>query len=131
MIAQKVVKDNLALIESNLRDRANTKLKEEIKVLDNQFLPQLNQLNAEIMSLRDEISNVSLQETNNFHYDDSASRESYMNSQKINSKHLEELQEAAQGLNSQLQEKNQLYRELGKQLKTIAGDIQELSLIHI
>ena len=76
LIAQKVVKDNLALIESNLRDRANTKLKEEIKVLDNQFLPQLDQLNAEIMSLRDEISNVSLQETNNFHYDDSASRES-------------------------------------------------------
>lgn len=125
LIAQKVVKDNLALIESNLRDRANTKLKEEIKVIDNQFLPQLDQLNAEIMSLRDEISNVSLQETNNFHYDDSASRESYMNSQKINSRHLEELQEAAQGLNSQLQEKNQLYKELGKQLKTIAGDIQE------
>lgn len=125
LIAQKVVKDNLALIESNLRDRANTKLREEIKVLDNQFLPQLDQLNSEIMSLRDEISSVSLQETNNFHYDDSASRESYMNSQKINSKHLEELQEAAQGLNSQLQEKNQLYRELGQQLKAVAGDIQE------
>ena len=125
LIAQKVVKDNLALIESNLRDRANTKLREEIKVLDNQFLPQLDQLNSEIMSLRDEISSVSLQETNNFHYDDSASRESYMNSQKINSKHLEELQEAAQCLNSQLQEKNQLYRELGQQLKAVAGDIQE------
>ena len=125
LVAQKLVKDNLALIERDLRDKANAKLQAEKDELSRQYQPQLDQLNTEINALRDKISNVSLQETNNFQFDGSASREAYMNSQKVNKKHLEELIETAQSLNAQLQEKNQLYHELGQKLHNIAGDIQE------
>lgn len=124
VIAQKSVQDNLDEIEANLLEQATEILEQEKRNISKMYDPKLAELKIQENELQQKIIQVTQERTQSFNFDDKDSRNALNAAQVVNDERIKSLQYEREELEQQLQEKESEYKQLGKKLHSVAGDIQ-------
>lgn len=124
LIAQKVVKDNLSVIEDSLKESAIKQRDMKIANLRKEFDDKMLSLQQTKDSLLATKNSTLEQARSSFKFDDSSTQDRYQNAVKINNSRLLNLEKNNTQLTEHLSKLQQELETYEKELTQIAGDAQ-------